>query len=308
YSHDGQYVASGSSDSLIRIWDAKTGKIHILIGHESGINAIAFSPDGSCLASASRDGTVRIWEAPWDDDHKQAQLILRGHSSEVDNLSFSPLESEKHVVSCSADHTLCIWDYGRHEVERVARASIDVGGEVDQRVPGHKTPISCLALSRDGKVVASGSKDGLICLWGGDIGSFRGQLREHRKKITSLEFSHDSRYLLSSARERTVRVWDVTNGLQLFSIRHAEMVWSAVFSPDGNFVASGCDDRMVRVWDMQRLVHESSNNEASNDDINYNYSHKLQGHTTFVTSVVFSKDGRYIAAGGRDGRVLYWDL
>ncbi|KAM0464224.1 hypothetical protein ACHAPV_002776 [Trichoderma viride] len=274
FSPNSKYIATIAGD-VIYIWDLRSRKRpSILIGHESGVNAIAFSPDASCLASASGDGTVRIWEAPWDDEHKQAQLILRGHSSEVYNLSFSPLDSDKYIVSCSADQTLCIWDYSRHEVKTAAGASIEVGGEVDQQVSGHKKPISCLALSIDGKIVASGSTDGLICLWDEDIGSFRGQIREHRKEIISLEFSHDSWYLLSSAQDRTVRVWDVTNGLQLLLIRHTDWVRSAIFSPDGKFVASGCDDSMVRVWDMQHLVDER-NNEENNDTINYNYTHKL---------------------------------
>ncbi|KAK1254176.1 hypothetical protein MKX08_008171 [Trichoderma sp. CBMAI-0020] len=307
FSPNRKHIATIAGD-VIHIWDLRSRrKPNVLIGHESGINAIAFSPDGSCLASASMDGTVRIWGGPWDDEHKQAQLILRGHSSQVNNLSFSPLESEKYVVSCSGDHTLCIWDYSRHEVKAAAGASIEVSGEVDQQVSGHKTPISCLALSRDGKVVASGSKDGLICLWDEDLGSFRGQAYGHCDEILSLEFSHDSRYLLSSSQDRTVRVWDVKNRLQPLLVQHTDWVRSAVFSPDGNFVASGCDDRMVRVWDMQRLVDES-NNGASNDGIIYNYRHKLRGHTSFVMSVVFSKDGRYIAAGSHDGRVIYWDL
>ena len=60
---DGSWLATGSDDNTVRIWDPATGsQRHTLTGHTGGVEAVAIAPDGSWLASTGRDGTVRIWD------------------------------------------------------------------------------------------------------------------------------------------------------------------------------------------------------------------------------------------------------
>ena len=65
YSPDGRYIISGSKDSTIRIWDAKTGAAvgEPLKGHTYGVHSVAYSPDGRYIISGSHDSTIRIWDA-----------------------------------------------------------------------------------------------------------------------------------------------------------------------------------------------------------------------------------------------------
>jgi WD40 repeat protein len=61
---EGSWLASGSYDGTVRIWDAATGRERAaLTGHSGSVAAVVVAPDGSWLASGGRDGTVRIWDA-----------------------------------------------------------------------------------------------------------------------------------------------------------------------------------------------------------------------------------------------------
>ena len=60
---DGTWLATGSNDGAVRIWDPATGQQRAaLTGHAGPVRAVAIAPDGSWLASGGQDGTVRIWD------------------------------------------------------------------------------------------------------------------------------------------------------------------------------------------------------------------------------------------------------
>ena len=65
-SPDGSYVAAGSLDKSVRVWDMNTGHVVSRLdgpdGHKDSVYSVAFSPDGLCLVSGSLDKTIKMWQ------------------------------------------------------------------------------------------------------------------------------------------------------------------------------------------------------------------------------------------------------
>ncbi len=59
----GRWIASAGEDSVVKIWDSRTGKeVATFRGHTGLVTTLAFSPDGKRLYSGSRDTTVMVWD------------------------------------------------------------------------------------------------------------------------------------------------------------------------------------------------------------------------------------------------------
>ena len=67
WSLDGTRIALAGADGTVRVFDADTGRLDLLLrGHDRAVNAVAFSPDGSRLVSIDEGGTVRVWALDLD--------------------------------------------------------------------------------------------------------------------------------------------------------------------------------------------------------------------------------------------------
>ncbi|MBV9390027.1 MAG: WD40 repeat domain-containing protein [Chroococcidiopsidaceae cyanobacterium CP_BM_ER_R8_30] len=139
-------LASGSSDSKIRLWQLRTGELRqTLVGHSGEVKSVAISPDGTILASGSTDNTIKIWRLSTG---KQLQTLTR-HSGEVRSVAIS--SDGTILISGSADNTIKIW-----------RLST---GELLQTLTGHSKTVNSLAFSPDGQFFVSGSSDKTIKIW-----------------------------------------------------------------------------------------------------------------------------------------------
>jgi WD40 repeat protein len=104
FSPDGRLLALGRGEA-IQLWDLAAGKrLRTLGGHDSAVDAVAFSPDGTLLVSGGQDETVRLWRVATGEELGR----LQGHRGAVRSLVFSA--DGKTLVSASDDATALVWD------------------------------------------------------------------------------------------------------------------------------------------------------------------------------------------------------
>jgi WD40 repeat protein len=151
FSPDGKILASGSYDKTLRLWDVAKGKEMRMVSFEDEVMALAFTADGTSLLSGIADGTVRRQDLATD---KTQEVKIKQPKDNFGRMAFS------------SDGKLCVtgefW-FGEDEKKDAGITVWDVatGNEV-ARLEGHKTKVSGLAFSPDGKKVASGGGDGIV--------------------------------------------------------------------------------------------------------------------------------------------------
>ncbi|KAF5337548.1 hypothetical protein D9758_016665 [Tetrapyrgos nigripes] len=304
-SPNGQRVVSGSQDGTVHIWNVETGEEEQkLKGHSNQVTSVAFSPDGWQVVSGSFDGTVRIWNvetgeeewkkhSSWVDSHvvsgchdrtvyiwnvktgEEGQK-LKGHSSEVNSVAFSP--DGRRAVSGSNDKTVRIWN-------------VETGEEEWKKK--HSSWANSVVFSPDGQHVVSGCHDGTVYIWNVKTGEEEQKLEGHSHEVTSVVFSPDGQRAVSGSRDRTVRIWNVKTGKEEQKLEgHSGWVTSVVFSPDGQRAVSGSYDKTVHIWNVETAEERQ----------------KLKGHSDWVTSVAFSQDGKQAVSGSYDKTVCIWNV
>lgn len=185
-SPDGRLLASSSLYDPIVLLDMTTGQERDrLYGHDLRIDALAFSPDGALLASGSADSTVKLWETATCKELR----TLEGHEGVVSAIALSP--DGKTLVSGSWDGTVRFWS------TRIRRQN--------RSLELNSGRVNAIALSPDGKLLATGSD--ALQLWQVRSGKEIATLTGHLSSVTAIAFSSDSRTLVSSSLDGTVRVW-----------------------------------------------------------------------------------------------------
>lgn len=124
-------------------------------------------------------------------------------------------------------------------------------------------------------------------------GPLQAVLVGHTGWLRALATSPDNRTVVSGANDGTVRVWNLDDGSERYTLHgHDGAVWSLALTPDDRTIVSGATDGTVRVWGLRDGVEK----------------HVLRGHESIVWSVAVTPDGRHAVSGSADGTVRVWDL
>ncbi len=200
---------------------------------------------------------------------------LRGHSQKVTSVSFAP---DGTLASGSEDNTVMLWDVSTQQ-------SIDTFAE-------HTGPVTSVAFSRDGTILATGSEDGTAILWDVATGTNIKTFVEHTDRVTSLAFSPDGTTLATSSLDKRINLWNIVTKEKIHTFRSKAWVHSVAFSPDSKTIAFEGKGFSVTLWNI-----------ATGKEIGTS-----PGDYGVVTSIAFSPDGRTLAYGIRNRKVILYDV
>lgn len=279
------WLAVGSYD-CVDVWNLETREKVQRVPTKIGfVRSLAFSPDGKLLAAGGYQGILPIEVEGW-----KPQSRLKGHRGYVNKLVFVA-GSATEVVSASDDMTVRLWDLALAKELKTFHKFAD--------------PVASVALSPDGKLVATATGDetrvsrpGEIQIWNRESGELVHTLPPHKKPPTDVAFSQDGQFLASGSFDEKVNVYDVASGqAKGFFGGHQRPTNCVAFLDGGRLVASGCGGRFqggnqIRIWtrDEGEVVAGADFEEGK------------------VTDLAVSADGRRVAVSLDAKQAVVFDV
>ena len=181
------FIASGSEDCMIMLWNPTTGNcIAVLEGHSNYVRSIVFSPVGAIMVTGGDDGGIVIWDLAT----KEPIQKLHTESGGIVEVAFSPNGSQM-AINCD-DGTACMWGMTGHYLQEKCQLFDCLKG---------------LAFSPCGAFLATGSSDGIARVWDSESGILVAIAAGHTNRLTGISFSSCGSLLATSSTDRTAKIW-----------------------------------------------------------------------------------------------------
>ncbi len=158
---------------------------------------------------------------------------------------------------------------------------------------GHTDPIGAVAVSPDGKFLATASFDKTAKLWDGATGK---ELRTlagkngHANLVLGVAFAPDGSALATVSSDNQLKIWDIANGKPTSLLAHAAGVTQVAASADGKLLAAGGADGTIRIWTA----------------LDGKLTQTLSGHAGAVIGLGFAPNGLTLYSAGADKTLRYW--
>ncbi len=196
FSSDGtKFFSVTHYDPHVLVWDVAKGKVlHALQSYSGGADRLASSPNGRWLATAAgrfseqEDFDIRLWDV-------ESGKLMHQWKSRAGSTNDMVFSADSSQLVAAAEEGVQTWDIAK--------------GQPGRAFVGDKIRFWSVAMTADGRMVATNGQNATICLWEVGTGMVRGRVAGHKEGILSMAFSPDGSFLAASSRDAPVYIWDV---------------------------------------------------------------------------------------------------
>lgn len=279
-----------------------------LPGDGTTVPGVAINADATLGISGHQSGMVIVW-----DFMTGAELYrLEEHTALVNSVAMSP--DETLGASGAEDNRIVLWDLET--------------GEIITILEGHQDIVNDVEFSPDGRLLASAAgtssddepADTTVRIWDVDqasdtFGEVIQTIDGHTGAVFDVDFTPDGERLVtgSGSLDRTLRVWDLETGEQLYRTEeHGGWIRSVAASPNGEFVVSSIWDPInsgtLRIWNLsetEELPCRPDSDEMCDLGVQFD---RIFGHTDVLVGVEYNAEGTQLVSVSRDRTLRVWDV